>query len=139
MKCSGRSVAVASRVTEIEEVLVATSVLSRQARAEFLEDFLLDRFVFGGRLDDEIAVLHVVERLGDANAFQRRRDLIVLDQAARRLAVHVLVDALQRLCQRLLVDVVEHHVEPGQRQDMRDAVAHLAGADDADAFNCHAR
>src|SRR5690348_17956395 len=51
--------------------------------------------------------------------------------------MHVFVDALERLCERLLVDVVHHHIVPGQREDVRDAVAHLAGADDADAFNSH--
>ena len=57
---------------------------------------------------------------------------------ARRLAVHILVDALKGLGERPLVDVVEDDVIPGKRQDVRDAVAHLAGADDADAFDTHA-
>ena len=32
-------------------------------------------------------------------------------------------------------DVVEQHVEAGERADMRDAAAHLAGADHADFAN----
>ncbi len=68
MKCSGRSVAAASRVTEIDEVLVASSVLSEMRGAEFLEDLALGRFVFGRRLDDEVAVAHVVEALALVDA-----------------------------------------------------------------------
>ena len=46
----------------------------------------------------------------------------------------------ERRIDLLLGDVVQHHVIAGQRDDMGDAAAHLAGADDADlADGSHVR
>ncbi len=55
MKRSGRSVAVASLVIEIEEVLVAISAPRLQRRAEILQDLDLQVLVLGRRLDHEVA------------------------------------------------------------------------------------
>ena len=54
------------------------------------------------------------------------------DLAARDLPVHVAADDLGRGLERRRGDVVQHHVEAGEREDMGDAVAHLTGADHAD-------
>ena len=48
------------------------------------------------------------------------------------LPVEVAADDLGRPVERLLGDVVQHHVEAREREDLGDAVAHLSGADDAD-------
>ena len=56
MNCSGRSVAAASRVIEIDEVLVASIASGLQHRAERVEDLALDVLVLGRRLDDDVAV-----------------------------------------------------------------------------------
>ena len=42
-----------------------------------------------------------------------------------------------RRLERRLGDVVQRDVEAGQREDMGDAVAHLSGADHADALDLH--
>ena len=56
MNRSGRSVAEASRVIEIEEVLEASSVPGAKVRLQLLEDRLLDLFVLGRRLDGQVRV-----------------------------------------------------------------------------------
>ena len=70
-----------------------------------------------------------------ADALQRRLHLGIGDDAARDLARHVALDGGARLVDRLLLQVVEGDVVAGQRDDMGDAVAHLAGADDADRLD----
>ena len=54
---------------------------------------------------------------------------------ARDLPRQIALDDLAPLRQGRGADVAQHHVEPGQRADMRDAAPHLPGADDADAAN----
>ena len=56
MNFSGRSVEAASRVIEIDEVLLATIASRLQRRAEIGEDLALDLFLLGRGLDHEIAV-----------------------------------------------------------------------------------
>ena len=60
MKRSGRSVAAARRVIEIEEVLVASTVVGLQKRADLRVDLALDLLVLGGRLDHEVHVGQLV-------------------------------------------------------------------------------
>ena len=56
MKRSGRSVEDASRVIEIDEVLVARMASGLSDGAEIGEDLALDVFLLGRGLDHEIAV-----------------------------------------------------------------------------------
>ena len=56
MNFSGRSVAAASRVIEIEEVLDASRQRRLQMRRQRLEDRPLDVFLLGRRLDHQVAV-----------------------------------------------------------------------------------
>src|ERR1700745_882392 len=56
MNLPGRSVDEASRVIEIDEVLVAISASGRNARRQLLEDLALDLFPFGGGFDDHVAI-----------------------------------------------------------------------------------
>ncbi len=66
--------------------------------------------------------------------------LVFADLAGGDLAGEVLVDGGDRLLDPLLGDVVQHHVVARQRDDMGDAAAHLARADDADlADGSHVR
>ncbi len=118
----------------MDEVLVATMALSFNRAGQVLEDFLLDGFVFGGRLDHQFAVPQVFHGAGGADACQRRRNRIFADRALGRLALHVLFDPVQRLAQRLLVQIVQHHIISGQREDVGDPRAHLSRADNANAF-----
>ncbi len=53
------------------------------------------------------------------------------------LAVEVAADHFRRRGERLLRDVVQRHVVAGEREDVGDAVAHLSGADHADALDLH--
>ena len=68
MKRSGRSVAAASLVIEIDEVLVAMQRARLQRRAEILQDLELQLLVLGRRLDHEVASgqLRLVGRSDDA-------------------------------------------------------------------------
>ena len=56
MNCSGRSVEAASRVIEIDEVLVPRIASGLEKRAELGEDLALDLLVLDRRLDHEVAV-----------------------------------------------------------------------------------
>ena len=58
--------------------------------------------------------------------------VLVADGALGDLAFHVPGDGRQRGVDASARDVVQPHLEARQRRDMRDAVAHLPGADDAD-------
>ena len=66
MNFSGRSVDEASRVIEIDDVLVPTIASGFSAGQSVGEDLALDLLLLGRRLDDEIAVAELVE------AFRRR-------------------------------------------------------------------
>ena len=63
MNCSGRSVEAASRVIEIDEVLVREHRLRLEHGAELGEDLALDLLVLDRRLDDEVAVTAGLVRL----------------------------------------------------------------------------
>ena len=56
MKCSGRSVDAASRVIEIDEVLVARIASGLSDGQSVGEDLALDVFLLGRGLDHEIAI-----------------------------------------------------------------------------------
>ena len=56
MNLPGRSVTEASRVTEIDEVLVASSTLAGRPSQTFLKISRLTALVLGRRLDDQVAV-----------------------------------------------------------------------------------
>ena len=57
------------------------------------------------------------------------------DRAAPDLARHVLPDRLQAAFDARRFRVIEQDVIPGKRAHMRDAIAHLASADDADRLD----
>ena len=104
-------------------------------RDELLEYLALDLFVFGRRLDDEIAAAE--QRVVDAglDSAERRRLVVLAQQRAFDLAVQVLVDGRERRVELVLRQVDELHVESGCGADMGNAIAHLPGADHADGLN----
>ena len=138
MNFSGRSVEAASRVIEIEEVLVPTIASGFRLRAEVGEDLALDVFLLGRRLDDEIAVAELVERVGRRDARERGLAVFLGDQLARDLPRQIAVDGREPGIDAVGRDVVEQNVHSGKRDHMRNAVTHLTGADDADLFDCNA-
>ena len=138
MNRSGRSVPLASRVIEIDEVFEVRMVCGARCGTSALKICVLERLLLGRRLDDEVAVPEGGEVALEADPRQRRVALGLGDAAARDLAVHVAADDVGRRLERGLGDVVERDVEAGEREDVGDAVAHLPGADHANALDLHA-
>ena len=106
-----------------------------ERRAERGEDLALGLLLLGRRLDDEIAVAEFSERVGGRDALDRGLALLVADALATDLPCQVAVDGRQSCRDAVGGDVVEQNVIARQRADVGDAVAHLAGADDADLVN----
>ena len=106
-------------------------------RAEFVKDLALDLFLFDRALDHEVAIRQTIQRLAGANPGECLLAGVLGDGLLGDLARQMAVDGRHRRFQPLVGDVVEHHVEAGQRRHMRDAVAHLARADHADLLDCH--
>jgi hypothetical protein len=128
MNRPGRSVAVASRVIDDDRVRL-------QHRHQCLEDLALDRLVLDHRLDHQVAVgEHGVVGPG-LDPAQRRRPVVAGDLAAGDLAVQVARNRVVAPLQELLAHVGQLHPVTGERTHMRDAGAHLAGADDADGLD----
>ena len=92
MKRSGRSVAAASRVIEIDEVLVPTMVSRLEHRTQRGEDLALDLFLLGRGLDHQIAIAEIVERVGRRDVLERGLALLVADALAADLARQVAAD-----------------------------------------------
>ena len=132
MKRSGRSVADASRVIEIDDVLVPTMVVGLERRAERAEDLALDLLLLGRGFDHQIAIGELVQRFCRADAIEGGLPLVVGDALAADLARQIAADGGKPLGNALGDDVVEQHVETRERADMGDAAAHLAGTDHAD-------
>ena len=94
----------------------------------------LDVLAFGHRLDHQIAVGELVDLAG-VDVLERGLALVLGDALAANLPRHVAVDGGERGLQPVVGNVVEDDVDAGERADMRDAAAHLPGADDADLLN----
>ena len=123
----------ASRVIEIDEVLEARMAPGFRCGISFLKISRFTVLLLGRRLDHEVAVAEPLVVGAGRDALQRRGLVLVRDLAARDLAGDVAVDAPAIARSSALgVDIAEPHVIAGERADMGDAVAHLAGADDAD-------
>jgi hypothetical protein len=123
MKRAGRSVAAASRVIEIDEVLVAISADGFSAGQSCFRIW---------RLTSSFSVAASM-----TTSLQRLLAVALGDQLALDLAAHILTDRLQRLGQHRLIDVGELDAITRQRRHMGDAAAHLARADDPDRLDLH--
>ena len=117
---------------EIDEVLVAISASGRSVGSSCLKIcFLTSSFSVAASITmSQSPNSGIVEPGRDAR--HRRIFFVLADPAARDLAGEIAVDRVAAALHRLLADVGHHHVEPGERADMRDAAAHLPGTDDAD-------
>ena len=101
-------------------------------RNQPLKDLVFDLFVFGGRFDDEIGLAnfdHVLRRLDAAKCVLH---VVRRNQITAHLTRHVLVDACNRGLKSLGRDIIQHDIIARQGHHMRNPVAHLTCANDAD-------
>ena len=129
MNRSGRSVTEASLVIEIDDVFVAKIAVRLQGRAELGKNLAFDLLVLGRGFDDEVAIAEGVE-------VERGRDPVQSRVACRRLELFAFDLAREIACDggktgidARFRDIVEGDIDAGQRADLGDARAHLAGPD----------
>src|SRR4029077_1412600 len=103
-----------------------------EAGAERGEDLTFDLFFLRGRFDHQIAIAEIVERLRRADALERGVALLVGNALASDLAGKIAADGGEPFGNTLDIDIVEQHVQAGERADMRDPIAHLTRTDHAD-------
>ena len=101
-------------------------------RQKVFENGLLDGFAFGRGLDDQVAAPQVGQRQRGGNAVQGGVAVWLADLLAADLAIQVTPDQGHGGIQAFLGNVSHHNVIARKRANMRDAVAHLARADDTD-------
>src|SRR6185503_7653841 len=76
-----------------------------------------------------------LERFNRLDALERGPPVVLGDQLLGDLPRHVAIDRGKTGADPVGRDVVEEDCEAGERADMRDAVAHLTGTDNADLAN----
>ena len=101
-------------------------------RQQILEDRLFDGFAFGGGLDDQVAPAQISQRQGCGDPAKGCCFVGLGDLFAGHLARQVAVDQGHGSGQACLGNIRHDNIIAGGRTDMRDAVAHLSRADDAD-------
>ena len=129
---SGRCVAAASDVIGIEDVFDARIAVGREHRVGAAEDVLLDLEVLDHGLDHEVGGRDLVDG-GDA-----REHLVGIGAALLRELLEALAHRREAALGRAGVRVVERDAAAGGRDDLRDAAAHLARADDENVLEVHA-
>ena len=137
MKRSGRSVAAARRVIEMDEVLVAR--MARRAAERRRDRRRLLRFTAwfsADRLDGEVHVGELIERQRGLDLIDRPFSIHLGDAAGCDLAGEVAVDGRKARLDAFLAHIVEGDGVAGERTDMGDAVAHLAGSNYPDLRHC---
>ena len=137
MNRSGRSVPEARRVIEIDEVFEVRMVCGARCGTSALKIWCLSASRSVAASMTRSVLPRAARSRSMRDAAERGVALRFGDLAAGDLAIEVAADDLGRPAQRVLGDVVQDHVEAGQREDMGDAVAHLSGADHADALDLH--
>jgi hypothetical protein len=115
--------------------VAADDRLGLEQRAELLQDAALDFLVLDNALDHQVAIAEQIQSGAHGDAGERGRFVVARDFFVFDPAVEVGADALKRLFQPFVGNIRQTHVVAGNRKDMGDAIAHLAGADDADAFD----
>ena len=131
-KRSGRSVAAASRVIEIDEVFEATTAVGLRC---WHSSWKILRLTCSSSVATSMTRSQSPSSLNDGAKAMRPIAFVfgfVCDQAARDLPRHIAVDGRHGLVVTLLGQVVDADVVSRQRHDMGDTVAHRASADDAD-------
>jgi hypothetical protein len=137
MNRSGRSVPAARRVIEIEEVLEVRMVWGARAGASSAKIARLTASRLGGRLDDQVAGAEGDEFGHRGEAGEGGVAGGALELAAVDLTVERLGDGGGGGRKGGGVDVVELHLVAGEGEDMGDAGAHLARADNPDGPDVH--
>ena len=90
--------------------------LGLEVRTERGENLALDLFLLGRRLDHQIAVAEIGERLRRADALDRRLALLVGDALAADLARQIAADGGDAFGNALDDDVVEQNMKPDSAQ-----------------------
>ena len=127
----------ASRVIEIDDVLVPRIACSAKMRADGCIDLALDAFVLDGGFDDEIAIRQFFIGACSANARQSGIALGFGQFAGLHAPGEIAVDGGEARLDALRGNIVERDVIAGKGANMGDAVAHLTGANDADFRDSH--
>ena len=96
-------------------------------RLDLGEQLLLERQILKHRLDHIVGVAHGGGEIGDRRHAVDRAFVVAE-------VLEIGEDAMLRRRQRLLEGIVDRHIVAGEREHLRDAVAHQAGADDGDAL-----
>ena len=128
---SGRPVAAASEVIGIDDVFEARIAASGQHLVGAAEDLLLHGRVLDHRLDQQVGGDDLLDRR-DAAEHLLRVAAALLGELLQALA-HRREPALGRAGR----GVVERDAAAGGRDDLRDAAAHLARADDKNVLELH--
>jgi hypothetical protein len=106
-------------------------------RQQVFEDRVLDGFTLRRGLDDQVGRPYICQR-------QCRRDtahccgfVLRADLVTRDLPLQVAINDRQRLLKCILGDIGHGHIIACQSKNMRDAIAHLARANNADFVDVH--
>src|SRR3546814_8328687 len=83
----------------------------------------------------ELCLPEVLEARRRPALVERLRLAELVDDPAPELPVEIVADPYDRLLQLLRRDVGQPHLAAREGGDVGDAVAHLSGADDSDAFD----
>ncbi|MPL88776.1 hypothetical protein SDC9_34803 [bioreactor metagenome] len=108
-----------------------------QMRHQGREDLILDLFALGRCLDHQVGLAEVGQGQRGGDAGKGGGLVLGGDLLARDLAVQVLLDGGHRLVEAVLRDVVQQDIVTREGEDMGNAVAHLACANDTYGFDRH--
>ena len=101
------------------------------------EQLDLQRLVFRGRFDDEVRLAQAVKRGRRVDVRENLVALLLRHLAARHHSIQAGPQTGHPARDDSLGDVVQQHIEPRLRGDLRDSAAHLSRPNDADRANVH--
>ena len=113
-------------VIGITEVLLARIVSATNVAFDLGKELLLERQILGHRFDDIVGVAHRFGKIG-AGAHARDRAFVLAEVA--QIGGDARFGGVEILRER----IGDGDVVAGDREHLRDAVAHEAGADDGNA------
>ncbi len=140
MKCiprkrPGDGTPAAISVIEIDEVFEASMVCSEQISPNSREDRELQFPAFGNRFDHHLGRICRLELRCRSDPVQGLARLGSLESVLRNLSRQVLLDLRSRSGERIGGLVDQRDLDAGQREYVRDSVAHRSGADDGGGSN----
>jgi hypothetical protein len=89
----------------------------------------------GRSFDDQVGLIDACERAAGLQASQRLVHDLRRDLAVRLLLAQPCLELAFGLAGLRLCLVGQRHAQPGTRDDLRDACAHLSGANDGDSLD----